>query len=111
MDRIRNRLLNLLGQRLLQGLWHFAVARRVAHFARLLVAAGVVDGLLKSALACWTLSYPPHHPGWNMVEQGTYIWELMLELGGGLFLDLGWDFGVGGVGDALAVFVLHFDEG
>lgn len=51
MDRIRNRLLNLLRQRLLQGLWHLAVASRVAHFARLLVAAGVVDGLLRSALA------------------------------------------------------------
>ena len=37
----------------------------MAHFARLLVAAGVVDGLLRSALACWTLSYPPHYPGWN----------------------------------------------
>jgi hypothetical protein len=45
------------------------------------------------------------------VEQETYIWELMLELGRGLFLDLAWDFGVGGVGDALAVFVLHFDGG
>jgi hypothetical protein len=106
MNRIRNRLLHLLRQRLLQGLWHLAVARRVAHFARLLVAAGVVDGLLRSVLACWTLS---SQPSW--VEQETYIWELMLELGRGLFLDLAWDFGVGGVGDALAVFVLHFDEG
>ena len=106
MNRIRNRLLHLLGQRLLQDLWHLAVTSSVAHFARFLVTASIVDGLLRSALACWTLSSQP-----SRVEQETYIWELMLELGRGLFLDLAWDFGVGGVGDALAVFVLHFDGG
>jgi hypothetical protein len=55
MNRIRNRLLHLLRQRLLQGLWHLALTSSVAHFARFLVTASIVDGLLRSALACWTL--------------------------------------------------------
>ena len=45
MNGIRHRLLHLLRQRLLQRLGHLAVTRRVAHFAGLLVAASVVDGL------------------------------------------------------------------
>jgi hypothetical protein len=33
--------------------------------------------------------------------KGTHIGELMLELRGGFLLDLAWDAGGGGVGDAL----------
>lgn len=43
VNNIWDRLLHLLGQRLLQRLRHFTIPRRVAHFAGLLVAAGVVD--------------------------------------------------------------------
>lgn len=45
MDLVRHNLLDLFRQTLLQGFRDLRVARRVAHFTRLRVAAGVVDGV------------------------------------------------------------------
>ena len=59
VDGIRYSLLDLLRQRLLKCLRYLAVADGVAHFASLLIAARVVDG----------------------------IWQLMLQLGRHLLLD------------------------
>jgi len=45
MNLVRHNLLHLLRQPLLQRLRHLGIARRVADFARLRVAAGVVQGV------------------------------------------------------------------
>jgi hypothetical protein len=45
MNAVRNNLLDFLGQPLLQRLGDLGVAGGVADFARVLVAAGVVDGV------------------------------------------------------------------
>lgn len=104
MNGIRHRLLHLLRQRLLQRLGHLAVTRRVAHFAGLLVAAGIVDGLENAALVgaqnrfirdrfASGVGRKRADARWGIAggRRGTYVWELMLELGWGLLLDLGWD--------------------
>lgn len=98
VDGVWNSALDLLWESLLEGLWDLGVTNGMGDLASLLVGAGVVDGVWKLVLKlAWDLDS----------RQQTAKLFRMCETD--LLLNLLWDLRVGGVGNTLALLVLHVD--
>jgi hypothetical protein len=100
VDFLRKHLLELFGCTLLDGLGNLAGAGGVADLSGVLVRVGVVDGIRELVLELGGSLRGCVRTSRSMMDEGCGVY---------LLLDLAGDLRVRGVGNTLALFVLHIE--